>query len=69
MRDVTVAAERLVLAGSDCFSRNSSGIRLGAPELQEARDRRDGGMSFVDTLDEPVRFTQGKNIGVKRGRL
>jgi hypothetical protein len=42
---------------------------LGAPELQKARDRRDGGMSFVDTLDEPVRFTQGKNIGVKRGRL
>jgi hypothetical protein len=26
-------------------------------------------MFLVDTLDEPIRFSQGKTIGIKRGGL
>jgi hypothetical protein len=60
------SAGAVVLATSDCFSRNSSGIRFGRTGLREARDRGDGEMFLVDTLDEPIRFTQGKTVRVKR---
>jgi hypothetical protein len=42
---------------------------LGAPGLREAWDRGDREMFLVDTLDEPIRFTEGKTIGIKRGDL
>ncbi len=42
---------------------------LGAPGLREAWDRGDRGMFLVDTLDAPIRFTEGSTIGIKRGDL
>src|SRR5580658_5825351 len=42
---------------------------LGAPGLREAWDRGDREIFLVDTLDEPIRFTEGKTIGIKRGGL
>jgi len=42
---------------------------LGAAGLREAWDRGDRDMFLVDTLDEPIRYTEGKTIGIKRGDL
>ena len=42
---------------------------LGAPGLREAWDRGDRDMFLVDTLDPPIRYTEGKTIGIKRGDL
>ena len=38
---------------------------LGAPGLREAWDRGDRDMFLVDTLDPPIRFTEGDTIGIK----
>ena len=42
---------------------------LGAPGLREAWDRGDREIFLVDTLDPPIRFTEGDTIGIKRGGL
>ena len=42
---------------------------LGAPGLREAWDRGDREMFLVDTLDAPIRFTEGGAVGIKRGDL
>jgi hypothetical protein len=42
---------------------------LGAPGLREAWDRGDREMFLVDALDEPIRFTEGRTVGIKRGGL
>jgi hypothetical protein len=42
---------------------------LGAPGLREAWDRGDRQKFLVDTLDPPIRYTEGGTIGIKRGGL
>jgi peroxiredoxin len=42
---------------------------LGAPGLRKAWDSGDRDMFLVDTLDEPIRFTEGRTTGIKRGGL
>ncbi len=39
---------------------------LAAPGLREAWDRGDRDRFLVDTLEEPIRYTEGKSIGIKR---
>ena len=39
---------------------------LSTPGLKEAWDRGDRDLFLVDTLEEPIRFTEGKSIGIKR---
>ena len=39
---------------------------LAAPGLREAWDRGDRDQFLVDTLEAPIRYTEGKSIGVKR---
>jgi peroxiredoxin len=39
---------------------------LAAPGLREAWERGDREQFLVDTLEEPIRYTEGKSIGVKR---
>jgi peroxiredoxin len=39
---------------------------LATPGLKEAWDRGDRDQFLVDTLEEPIRFTEGRSIGVKR---
>jgi hypothetical protein len=40
---------------------------LGAPGLREAWDRGDRAMFLVDTIDPPIRYTEGSTVGIKRG--
>lgn len=42
---------------------------LGAPGLRQACDRGDREVFLVDTLDPPIRFTEGGTVGIKRGGL
>ncbi len=39
---------------------------LSAPGLREAWDRGERDLFLVDTLEEPIRFTEGRSIGIKR---
>ena len=39
---------------------------LAAPGLKEAWDRGDRDQFLVDTLEEPIRYTEGRSIGIKR---
>lgn len=39
---------------------------LGSPGLKEAWERGDRDQFLVDTLVEPIRYTDGKSIGIKR---
>ena len=39
---------------------------LSTPGLKEAWERGDRDHFLVDTLEEPIRYTEGKSIGVKR---
>jgi hypothetical protein len=39
---------------------------LAAPGLKEAWERGDRDQFLVDTLEEPIRYTEGTNIGIKR---
>ena len=39
---------------------------LAAPGLREAWERGDRDQFLVDTLEEPIRYTEGKTIGIKR---
>jgi peroxiredoxin len=39
---------------------------LAAPGLREAWERGDRDQFLVDTLEEPIRYTEGRSIGVKR---
>jgi hypothetical protein len=39
---------------------------LAAPGLKEACARGDRDQFLVDTLEEPIRYTEGKSIGIKR---
>jgi peroxiredoxin len=39
---------------------------LAAPGLKEAWDRGDRDRFLVDTLEDPIRYTEGKSIGIKR---
>ena len=39
---------------------------LAAPGLREAWERGDRNQFLVDTLEEPIRYTEGKSIGIKR---
>jgi hypothetical protein len=34
--------------------------------LREAWERGDRDQFLVDTLEEPIRYTEGKSIGIKR---
>jgi peroxiredoxin len=40
---------------------------LGAPGLRQKWDRGEQDEFLVATLDEPIRYTEGKKIGIKRG--
>lgn len=42
---------------------------LSAPGLREAWERGERDLFLVDTLDPPIRYTEGKTIGIKRGDL
>jgi hypothetical protein len=37
---------------------------LAAPGLREAWERGDRDQFLVDTLEEPIRYTEGKSIGI-----
>jgi hypothetical protein len=50
----------------DVFRKIRPDFDLAAPGLKEAWDRGDRDRFLVDTLEEPIRFTEGKNIGIKR---
>ena len=39
---------------------------LSAPGLREAWERGERDAFLVDTLEEPIRFTEGRSIGIKR---
>jgi peroxiredoxin len=39
---------------------------LSKPGLREAWDRGERDLFLVDTLEEPIRFTEGRSIGIKR---
>jgi AhpC/TSA family len=39
---------------------------LGTPGLKEAWERGDRDQFLVDTLEEPIRYTEGRSIGIKR---
>jgi peroxiredoxin len=39
---------------------------LAAPGLRDAWERGDRDQFLVDTLEEPIRYTEGKSIGIKR---
>lgn len=39
---------------------------LSAPGLREAWERGERNLFLVDTLEEPIRFTEGRSIGIKR---
>jgi hypothetical protein len=39
---------------------------LSAPGLREAWDRGEREPFLVDTVEEPIRFTEGTSIGIKR---
>ena len=39
---------------------------LASPGLKEAWERGDREQFLVDTLEEPIRYTEGKSIGIKR---
>ena len=39
---------------------------LGSPGSKGAWDRGDHDRFLVDTLEEPIRYTEGKSIGIKR---
>jgi AhpC/TSA family protein len=39
---------------------------LASPGLREAWERGDRDQFLVDTLEEPIRYTEGKSIGIKR---
>lgn len=39
---------------------------LSAPGLREAWDRGERDLFLVETLEEPIRFTEGRSIGIKR---
>jgi hypothetical protein len=39
---------------------------LASPGLKEAWERGDRDQFLVDTLEEPIRYTEGKSIGIKR---
>ena len=51
------------------LKKTRSDFDLNAPGLREAWDRGDRQQFLVDTLDPPIRFTEGGSIGVKRGGL
>jgi len=42
---------------------------LSAPGLRQSWETGDRGKFLIETLDEPIRFTEGKAIGIKRGSL
>ncbi len=48
------------------FQRIRPDFDLAAPGLREAWDSGDRARFLVDTLEEPIRFTEGKSIGIKR---
>jgi hypothetical protein len=39
---------------------------LASPGLKEAWERGDRDRFLVDTLEEPIRYTEGKSVGIKR---
>jgi hypothetical protein len=39
---------------------------LATPGLREAWERGDRDQFLVDMLEEPIRYTEGKSIGIKR---
>jgi hypothetical protein len=48
------------------FQRIRPDFDLSAPGLKEAWDRGDRDRFLVDTLEPPIRYTEGKSIGIKR---
>jgi hypothetical protein len=57
-------------SGSEMHRGNAEKIRpdfdLAVPGLREAWERGDRNEFLVDTLEEPIRYTEGKSIGIKR---
>ena len=51
------------------LKKTRSDFDLSAPGLREAWDRGDRQQFLVDTLDPPIRFTEGGSVGIKRGGL
>jgi len=39
---------------------------LASPGLKEAWERGDRDQFFVDTLEEPIHYIEGKSIGIER---
>ena len=48
------------------FQKIRPDFELGAPGLREAWDRGERDLFLVDTLEEPIRYTEGASIGIKR---
>lgn len=53
----------------ELFKKTRPDFDLAAPGLRQAWDRGERDKFLVDTLEEPIRFTEGKKIGIKRGDL
>jgi hypothetical protein len=50
----------------DLFKNIRPDFGLAAPGWREAWERGDRDQFLVDTLEEPIRYTEGKSIGIKR---
>jgi peroxiredoxin len=51
------------------LQKTRSDFDLATPGLRQCWERGEREKFLVDTLDEPIRFTEGKKIGIKRGSL
>jgi hypothetical protein len=47
-------------------SRTTPDFDLAPPGLKEAWERGDHDQFLVDALEEPIRYTEGESIGIKR---
>ncbi|MGA2530839.1 MAG: hypothetical protein ABSG36_16990 [Acidimicrobiales bacterium] len=50
----------------DVLRKIRSDFDLAAPGLREAWERGNRDQFLVDTSEEPIRYTEGKSIGIKR---
>jgi peroxiredoxin len=48
------------------FQKTRPDFDLASPGLKEAWERGERDQFLVDTLEEPIRYTEGKSVGIKR---
>ena len=58
--------DRAARGSAGCFQKIRPDFDLAAPGSGEAWERGDRDQFLVDTLEEPIRYTEGKSIGIKR---